>query len=128
MAIDLCNKQEHLRVVNDEATIVSLFGNALDGVSVPLDALSVDQREVVELAYYSALNHPNPLMHVIGDPAAWESNFSHALDQISVRLDPRPDEELRRQALTHPDPVMREQALYEYADRNLGDAIELLSA
>ena len=127
MAIDLCNKQEQLRIVEQEATLVSQFGDALDGVSVPLHALSVDQREVVELAYYSALNHPNPLMHVVGDPAAWESNFGHALDRVAFRLDSRPSEELRRQALTNPDPAMREQALYEYTDRNHDDAIELLS-
>ncbi len=127
MAIDLCNKQEHLRIVGDQAKLESHFGDALNSVSVPLDALSVDQREIIELAYYSALNHPNPLMHVVGDPAAWESNFGHALDRVAVRLDSRPNEELRKQALTHPDPVMREQALYEYADRAQEDAIELLS-
>lgn len=127
MAIDLCNKQEHMRIIEDQATLVNSFGETLGNVSVPLDSLSVDQREVVELAYYSALNHPNPLMHVVGDPAAWESNFSHALDRVSVRLDSRRDEDLRQHALSHPDPVMREQALYEYADRNHTDAIELLS-
>jgi hypothetical protein len=127
MAIDLCNKQEQMRIVGNQATLESQFDDALDSVSVPLNALSVDQREVVELAYYSALIHPNPLMHVVGDPAAWESNFGHALDRIAQRLDPRPAEELRRCALEHPDPMMREQALYEYADRNLDDAIELLA-
>ena len=126
MAIDLCNKQERMRIVGDQATLVSQFGDALDNVSVPLNALSVDQREVVELAYYSALSHPNPLMHVVGDPAAWASDFGHALDRVAVRLDQRPSEELRRQALDHPDPVMREQALFEYADRDHDDAVELL--
>ncbi|MFP5265244.1 MAG: HEAT repeat domain-containing protein [Blastocatellia bacterium] len=126
MAIDLCNKQEHIRISDDSATLEGRFGEALNDVSVPLDALSVDQREVVELAYYSALNHPNPLMHVVGDPAAWESYFGHALDRVAVRLDPRANSELRHQARNHPDPVMREQALYEYTDRNNDDAIELL--
>jgi hypothetical protein len=126
MAIDLCNKQEHIRISDESATLEGRFGEALNDVSVPLDALSVDQREVVELAYYSALNHPNPLMHVVGDPAAWESYFGHALDRVAVRLDPRANSELRHQARNHPDPVMREQALYEYTDRNNDDAIELL--
>lgn len=127
MAIDLCNKQEQMRIVGNRATLANPFEDALEGISVPLDALSVDQREVVELAYYSALIHPNPLMHIVGDPAAWESNFGHALDRVALRLDPRPGELLREQALNHPDPMMREQSLFEYADRNYDDAIELLS-
>lgn len=127
MAIDLCNKMEQMRIVGQKATLTGQAVNALDSVSAPLDALSVDQREVVELAYYSALVHPNPLMHVVGDPAAWESNFGNALDRVALRLDQRPDAELRRQALGHPDPMMREQALYEYADRNHEDALDLLS-
>lgn len=60
------------------------------------------------------------------DPAAWASDFGQALDRVSARLDPRPNAELQRQALQHPDPVMREQALYEYADRVNPDAVELL--
>lgn len=127
MAIDLCNKVKRMQVEGDLATVQSEFGGALDRISVSLDALTSQQREVVELAYLSALTHPNPLAHVVGDPAAWESNFAHALDRVAIRLDQRPKEELRRQALSHPDPAMREQALYEYADRNEPDAIELLS-
>lgn len=127
MAIDLCNKQEQMRIVGDRATLANQFEDALGGISVPLDVLSANQREVVELAYYSALIHPNPLMHVVGDPAAWESNFGHALDRVAVRLDSRPNEVLRHQAINHVDPMMREQALYEYADRNNDDAVELLS-
>lgn len=127
MAIDLCNKMKHMQVADDRAMLETGFGDSLESISVSLDALSPQQREVVELAYRSALTHPNPLAHVVGDPAAWESNFSHVLDRVAVRLDPRPSAELRHQALNHPDPVMREQALYEYADRNEKDAIELLS-
>lgn len=63
---------------------------------------------------------------VVGDPAAWESNFAHALDRVAIRIDARPNADLHRQALGHPDAVMREQALYEYADRFEDDAIELL--
>lgn len=61
------------------------------------------------------------------DPAAWASDFGRALDRASARLDMRPNAELQRQALHHSDPVMREQALYEYADRRNDDAVELLS-
>lgn len=77
------------------------------------------------LAYASALKQVDPA-HITGDPAAWESDFGHALDRVAVRLDTRPNEELRKQALTNPDPVMREQALYEYVDRNEPDALSLL--
>jgi hypothetical protein len=118
---------EQMRITGDRATLKSPTGDSRNPVSVPLDALTVEQREIVELAYHSALVHPNPLMHVIGDPSAWESNFGHALDRIAVRLDPRPDAELRRQATSHPDPMMREQALFEYADRNPPDAIEFVA-
>lgn len=127
MAIDLCNKMEHMELADDRAMLGSGFEGSMENISVSLDALSPQQREVVELAYRSALTHPNPLAHVVGDPAAWESNFAHVLDRVAVRLDPRPSAELRNVALNHPDPVMREQALYEYADRNEKDAIELLS-
>jgi len=48
------------------------------------------------------------------------------VDRASVRLDFRTNVELRRHALDHPDAIMREQALYEYADRRLPDAVELL--
>lgn len=77
------------------------------------------------LAYESSLNQANP-GRILGDPAAWLSDFGHAVDRVSMRLDLRSSDELRRQARNHPDPVMREQALYEYVDRNESDAIELL--
>src|SRR5581483_8722752 len=111
--IDLCNKMEQVRLTDDRALLKSPLTDSLETASIPLDALTGEQREIVELAYHSALVHPNPLMHVVGDPAAWESNFGHALDRVAVRLDPRSDAELRLQATTHPDPMMREQALFE---------------
>lgn len=77
------------------------------------------------LAYDTALKQVDP-GHITGDPAAWESDFGYALDRVAIRLDARSSEELRRQALNHSDPVMREQALYEYVDRNEPDAIEVL--
>jgi hypothetical protein len=125
--IDLCNKMEQVRIGDSEAVLKNHFADALKSTSAPLDALTVDQREVVELAYFSALAHPNPLMHVVGDPAAWESNFAHALDRIAVRIDRRTNEELRHAALTHRDPMMREQAIFEYADRNPTDALAFIS-
>ncbi|HMB91105.1 MAG TPA: HEAT repeat domain-containing protein [Rhodothermales bacterium] len=103
MAIDLCNK--------------------LESVSVPLDLLSSDQRADLGLGY----DLDSPRRHVVGDPAAWASDFAHALDRVAIRLDTRSSEELWKAARTHADPVMREQALYEYADRNEANAIDLLS-
>lgn len=125
--IDLCNKMEQMRVTGNRALLKSPHTDSPEGASIPLNALTEEQREIVEIAYHSALVHPNPLMHVVGDPAAWESNFGHALDRIAVRLDPRTDVELRHAAESHPDPMMREQALFEYADRNHPDAIEFIS-
>ena len=59
--------------------------------------------------------------------AALKRREQQALDRIAIRLDTRSSDQLREAALTHPDPVMREQALYEYADRNEADAIDLLA-
>lgn len=61
-----------------------------------------------------------------GDPAAWASDFGYALDRVAIRLDTRTNAELRDCALSHPDPTQREQALFEYADRDHDDALELL--
>jgi hypothetical protein len=123
MAIDLCNKLGPLHVADGHA----VWDGRETRLSVPLDILSPPEREVIELAYGSAMTHPTPATHVVGDPAAWESRFSHVLDRVAVRLDPRSSRALRDLALNHPDPAMRERALYEYADRNEPDAIELLS-
>jgi hypothetical protein len=116
-----------MRIAGEEAVWESQNGDGQESISVPLQALSAEQREVIELAYSSALGRANPLMHVVGDPAAWESNFGHALDRCAIRLDNRSNEQLRRDALEHADPVMREQAFFEYSDRNHSDALELLT-
>jgi hypothetical protein len=123
MAIDLCNKSNLQGNGGSPATAKQQAGNGLDDVSVVLH--TPEQRKVLELAYQSTLSYTEP-RYIIGDPAAWASDFGYALDRVSMRLDSRPSEELQRQALNHPDPVMREQALYEYVDRNEVDAIELL--
>lgn len=117
MAIDLRNKLE-CTYLEDSSTWKQSFGQALDRVSVRLDAHPSDELNRKALTYS---------MRVMGDPAAWESNFGHALDRVAIRLDNRSSDDLRHQALNHLDPVMREQALYEYADRNESDAIDLLS-
>ncbi len=75
----------------------------------------------------SALDYADP-RYLVGDPAAWASEYGHEMDQVAVRLDTRPSSELREVAFNHADPVMREQALFEYADRNETDAIDLLTA
>src|SRR5437870_445070 len=97
MAIDLCNKDV-----------------------VP------DQRAAPEVDYRVALGYLDP-RYVAADPAAWASDFGYALDRAAIRIDSRSSGELRDAALSHADPAMREQALFEYADRNEADAMELLS-
>jgi hypothetical protein len=90
------------------------------------DGLSAAQIESLELGFRSALGYVDP-RYVAGDPAAWASDFGYALDRASIRLDTRTSEELIGVGLSHADPMMREQALFEYADRNEGDAIAVLA-
>jgi hypothetical protein len=123
MAIDLCNKSP----ANLAETDAESVGDALSS-EVPhvlLEELGTEKRETLNLAYRTTLSNVDPRF-VVGDPAAWASDFGYALDRIAVRLDNRVNAVLREQALNHPDPAMREQALFEYADRDLPDAIDLL--
>lgn len=124
MAIDLCNKSS----ANVAGMPAESVNDAL-GPDVPhvlLEELGTEQRDALNLAYRTTLGNVDPRF-LAGDPAAWASDFGYALDRIAVRLDNRVNAELRQQALHHPDPVMREQALFEYADRDLPDAIDLLA-
>jgi HEAT repeat protein len=121
MAIDLCNKSPGSLAEQDP-------GEWRRAVEEPvlLDDLDGEQREALNFAYRTTLSNVDPRF-VAGDPAAWASDFGYALDRVAIRLDNRTNGELCDQALNHPDPVMREQALFEYADRDRGDAVELLS-
>src|SRR3954454_15387946 len=117
MAIDLCNKSpDSLSDLQPDAK--------LPVAAPPLTDLLAEQREALNFAYRTTLS-VDPRF-VAGAPAAWASDFGYALDKASVRIDSRTDEELRADAFSHPDPVMREQALFEYADRDLPDAFDLL--
>jgi len=116
MAIDLCNKSPE--ALGDDTA-------ALPAGAPPLADLSGDQRDALNFAYRTTLS-VDPRF-VAGDPAAWASDFGYALNRAAVRIDSRTDEELRHDAFHHADPVMREQSAYEYADRDLPDAIELLT-
>jgi hypothetical protein len=125
MAIDLCNKSPAALADGQERD----WGETLTPTGVPpvlLDDLEAEQRDRLNLAYRTTLSNVDPRF-VAGDPAAWASDFGYALDKIAVRLDNRPIDVLRDQALSHPDAALREQALYEYADRDQADAVELLS-
>ncbi|GLY30374.1 HEAT repeat domain-containing protein [Kineosporia sp. NBRC 101731] len=117
MAIDLVNK-------SPEAASEAAAHQQAAGAPA-LSDLSVDQRDALNFAYRTTLSM-DPRF-VAGDPAAWASDFGYALNKAAVRVDSRTDEQLRHDAFQHPDPVMREQSAYEYADRDLPDAIELLS-
>jgi hypothetical protein len=119
MAIDVCNKQVLMRVIGDP-DVLDGRGDAVGDEDAALDGLLGGNGHAAGAtadAHYAA-----------ADPAAWASDFGYAVDRVAARLDGRAAAELRRAAREHPDPVMREQALFEYADRNEDDAIELLSA
>ncbi|HKS97925.1 MAG TPA: HEAT repeat domain-containing protein [Rugosimonospora sp.] len=120
MAIDLCNKSPGSLAEQDPGS----WAGAVDA-PVLLEDLGNEQRDRLNFAYRTTLSAVDPRF-VSGDPAAWASDFGYALDRVAIRLDNRSNEELRHQALHHPDPAMREQALFEYADRDHADAMELL--
>jgi len=124
MAIDLRNKTERSVESNGEPWEEN-FAPGSDGL-VSLADLPAAQRDTLDLSYRSALGYVDP-RYMAGDPAAWASDFGYALDRAAIRLDTRTSDELRTAALKHPDPAMREQALFEYADRDEPDAIELLA-
>lgn len=105
---------------------VNLRNKDMDVVQIPMGNPSELLDAINEGGLPSALDYSDPRF-LVGDPAAWASEYSQELDQIAVRLDMRSNEELRSAALNHVDPVMREQALYEYADRNEEEAISLLT-
>jgi hypothetical protein len=123
VAIDLCNKSPAALAQSDPGA----WEDAVPAEAAPIlvDDLSVDQRDALNFAYRTTLSSVDPRF-VAGDPAAWASDFGYALNKVAIRLDNRTNQELREQALSHRDSVMREQALFEYADRDLPDAIELL--
>lgn len=117
MALDLARKApETLRDLSPDASPADV---------TPRSELTTDQRDTLNLSYRTQLS-VDPRF-IAGDPAAWASDFGFALNRAAVRLDTRSDDELRHDALNHPNPVMREQAFYEYADRDLPDAFELLT-
>ncbi|PSK61434.1 hypothetical protein B0E53_06666 [Micromonospora sp. MH33] len=123
MAIDLCNKSPGALAQGAQGA----WEEAVPAEAAPvnLDALTADQRDALNFSYRTTLPAMDPRF-VAGDPAAWASDFGYALNKVAVRLDNRTNQELRDAALNHPDAAMREQALFEYADRDLPDAIELL--
>ncbi|MFI2710745.1 HEAT repeat domain-containing protein [Micromonospora sp. NPDC018662] len=123
MAIDLCNKSPGALAEGAQGAWEEAV--PADAAPVNLDALSADQRDALNFSYRTTLPAMDPRF-VAGDPAAWASDFGYALNKVAVRLDNRTNQELRDAALNHPDAAMREQALFEYADRDLPDAIELL--
>lgn len=122
MAIDLCNKSPGSFAERDPGS----WADAVPTEPALLEDLGAEQRDALNFAYRTTLSNVDPRF-VAGDPAAWASDFGYALDRVAIHLDNRTNEELREQALRHPDPVMREQALFEYADRDHADAIDLLA-
>lgn len=62
-----------------------------------------------------------------GDPAYLESEFGDFLKKTAIRLDVRTDDQVAHEALNHSDAMIREQSLFQYVDRGLPGAIELLA-
>jgi HEAT repeats len=124
VAIDLANRAQLIR--NGSPHDDRAEEPAEPSTVTPGEELLTEQLESLELGVRSALGYVDP-RYVAGDPAAWASDLGYALDRVAVRLDARPSEELVEVGLTHADPMMREQALFEYADRNEGDAIAVLA-
>lgn len=124
MAIDLCNKSPSALAENAPGTWSDALGSS-DAPPILLDDLEAEQSQALNFAYRATLSSVDPRF-VAGDPAAWASDFGYALDRAAVRLDSRTNAVLRHEALHHPDPAMREQSLFEYADRDHADAVELL--
>lgn len=124
MAIDLCNKSPR-DLGEDMAATETSDDLGLDAQSALAEDLRREQLAALNFAYRTTLSNIDP-HSIAGDPAAWSSDFGYALDRVAIRLDNRMDAVLREQALHHPDPAMREQALFEYADRDHDDAVDLL--
>jgi HEAT repeats len=131
MAIDLCNKGNLLQGFAAGARGGGFhsvtFDTGASGIgAIPFRDLTAKQQDTYSIQTNARAAVVDP-RYFAGDPATWASDFGFAVDRIAVRLDSRSSESLRETALKDPDPVMREQALYEYADRNEADAIELLT-
>lgn len=126
MAIDLCNKGMLLQSFAAGAQGRDYRVVGLDEGVIPFVGLTEEQQDAcrIQTKTTAALADSR---YIAGDPAAWSSDFGFALDRVAMRLDSRPSDDLAEVALHHADPLMREQALYEYVDRNEPDAIELLS-
>jgi len=126
MALDLCNKGILLQSLAAGAQGLDYRVVGVDKGVIPFSQLTEYQQEAYSVQTKTTAGHADP-RYIAGDPAAWSSDFGYALDRVAIRLDRRSNEELLDAALNDPDPVMREQSLYEYADRNEPDTIELLA-
>jgi hypothetical protein len=126
MAIDISNKGSLLEEFRSPTGEVSGLFGAISEEMAPFETLSPYQRDAYTVQSRSVLGQADP-RYFAGDPAAWASDFGYAVDRVAVRLDTRTGEQLIADALSHKDPMMREQALYEYIDRNESDSVELLT-
>ena len=63
--------------------------------------------------------------HLGGDPAEW-THFRVSLDRASIRFDTRTDEQLIEAISKAKTPTLREQAVYEYADRRRKGVVAVL--
>lgn len=85
--------------------------------------------ESVDLGQVSGVEAQAPVWdhYLQGDPAYLNSDFGDFLKRSAIRLDVRTDEQVAHEALHHQDPMIREQSLFQYVDRGLPGAVDLLT-
>ena len=121
MAIDLCHKSPGPLAERDPGP----WDDAVPSESVLLDDLGTDQRDALNFAYRTTLSNVDPRLSQAIRPPGQATSATHWTGWRSGwTTGPTTNSAATR--CNHPDPVMREQALFEYADRDHADAIELL--
>ncbi|SFQ95776.1 HEAT repeat-containing protein [Lentzea waywayandensis] len=85
--------------------------------------------ESVDLGQVSGVEAQAPVWdhYLQGDPARLNSDFGEFLKRTAIRLDVRTDDQVAQEALNHRDPMIREQSLFQYVDRGLPGAVDLLT-
>src|SRR5262245_54857390 len=106
------------------ATIADLYGPTPDPRAAqplqPNQAAPTQEREIDVVP--SQLRLGDDLKAIVSenlgnDPAEW-THFRVSLDRVSRRFDTRKDEELIQAIEAAKTPTLREQAVFEYADRH----------
>lgn len=119
--------RSHLRAALALAAVLAVAGLAWSGDGTAPEAAAGD-RLVPATSLGLAEDLQGMTNHTLGsDPAEW-TNFRAALERVAGRLDDRTDAELVTAMSEGKSPVLREQAIFEYADRLAADAVPVLAA